>query len=151
MIGRNVATLSETLFKVSRRRQSRLSSSASWGRRSSLTTGRSREPEPWAASYAPAPDPVERVTIDCGVTPESSRPWSTRSRPSSRGRGGAPPPFPVLPHVRVGRITVDDQIESDGADMATFKRLYLEAVSVAETIWDSADTEASPTRPRGGR
>ena len=61
---------------------------------------------------------------------------------------GEPPAFPALPHVRVGRITVGQKSEGGANDMATFKRLYTEAVSVAQTIWDSAAHRGPARRHR---
>ena len=42
--------------------------------------------------------------------------------------GEDPPAFPALKHVRVGRVSVEDRVETDAADMATFRRLYNQAV-----------------------
>jgi putative nucleotidyltransferase with HDIG domain len=55
-----------------------------------------------------------------------------------------PPPFPTLPHIRVGRVTVEERVETNAADMASFKRMYSEAVTVAEAVWDSAQSEGQP-------
>ena len=44
----------------------------------------------------------------------------------------------------MGRVTVEDRVETDAADMATFRRLYNQAVTVAETVWESAKTEGQP-------
>jgi putative nucleotidyltransferase with HDIG domain len=52
--------------------------------------------------------------------------------------------FPTLPHIRVGRVTVEQRIEGSLADMATIKRLYNEAVSVAGSLWESAEIEGKP-------
>jgi putative nucleotidyltransferase with HDIG domain len=87
---------------------------------------------------------VERVTIERGVTVEEITALVdavTRVEPAA---DGSLPPFPVLPHVRVGRVTVQQQPDGGAADMAAFKRMYLEAVSVAGTVWESARTEQQP-------
>src|SRR5262249_45914659 len=52
--------------------------------------------------------------------------------------------FPTLPHIRVGRVTVEQRIEGSLADMATIKRLYNDAVSVAGSLWESAESEGRP-------
>jgi len=41
-------------------------------------------------------------------------------------------------------VTVEQQIEGSLTDMATIKRLYSDAVSVAGAVWDSAETEGRP-------
>jgi putative nucleotidyltransferase with HDIG domain len=87
---------------------------------------------------------IERVTIDRGVTPEEVKTMVDALVTLEPRSDGEPPQFPLLPHVRVGRITVEQTGEGDKDDMATFKRLYAEAVSIAESIWDSARTESQP-------
>jgi putative nucleotidyltransferase with HDIG domain len=52
--------------------------------------------------------------------------------------------FPNLPHIRVGRVTVEHRVEEDLSDMATLKRMYADAVSAANTLWDSAQVEGKP-------
>jgi putative nucleotidyltransferase with HDIG domain len=87
---------------------------------------------------------VERITIDRGVTADEVTTlvdFVTTAEPTG---GGEAPVFPVLPHIRVGRVTVEQRVEGSTSDMATFKRLYTQAVSVAEAVWDSAATEGQP-------
>ena len=43
-----------------------------------------------------------------------------------------------LPHIHVGRIRIEERLEASVADMATIRRLYSEAVSTADRIWESA-------------
>ncbi|MGC4083098.1 MAG: HDIG domain-containing protein [Vicinamibacterales bacterium] len=52
--------------------------------------------------------------------------------------------FPVLTRIRVGRVTVTERVEGAAADMATFRRLYADAVHSAQQVWDSAQTEGQP-------
>ena len=68
--------------------------------------------------------------------------------------------MPACPHIRVGRVMVDERIAGELADIATIKRMYNEAVSVATDVWNSAQTEGKPDatiaktddrRPRPGR
>jgi putative nucleotidyltransferase with HDIG domain len=87
---------------------------------------------------------VERITIDRGVTPEELTTFldaivTQEARPESE-----PPTFPTLPHLRVGRVSVQERVEGTGGDMAAFKRLYADSVSAAESVWESARTEAQP-------
>ena len=49
-----------------------------------------------------------------------------------------------LPHIRVGRLQVEHRVDAPSGDIATFRRLYDDAVSVASRIWDGAQTEGKP-------
>jgi putative nucleotidyltransferase with HDIG domain len=53
-----------------------------------------------------------------------------------------------FPHIKVGRIKGEDH-HSDGigGDMAAIRRLYSNAVAVAEVAWESAETEGQPDLP----
>ncbi len=87
---------------------------------------------------------VERITIDRGATPEEIATLVDAVTTIDVKAGQDPPPFPALKHVRVGRVSVEDRVETDATDMATFRRLYNQAVSVAETVWESAKQEGQP-------
>ena len=87
---------------------------------------------------------VERITIERGVVAEEisqlvSTIVTVEPRPD-----GEPPQFPRMPHIRAGRITTGEKAESNKSDMATFKRAYSEAVTIAQTIWDNTRTESTP-------
>ncbi len=49
-----------------------------------------------------------------------------------------------MAHIRVGRVTIGQRVEGSASDMATIKRLYNDAVSVAGSVYDSAQTEGKP-------
>jgi putative nucleotidyltransferase with HDIG domain len=90
---------------------------------------------------------VERIVIDRGVQPEELAQLvqtlgaaDAREATKSLGR---------LTHVRVGRLQVDKGADAPVGDMATYRRLYDEAVSVAETLWDSAQSEGKPDADAG--
>jgi putative nucleotidyltransferase with HDIG domain len=84
---------------------------------------------------------VERITIDRGVTLDELRSLvdavSAAEAPESLA-------FPTLPHVRVGRVSVEQRVESSATDMATIKQLYSDAASAAGSVWDSAQSEGKP-------
>ena len=44
-----------------------------------------------------------------------------------------------LAHIRVGRLQVERRVDAPSGDVATFQRLYDDAVSVAGRIWDDAE------------
>ena len=90
---------------------------------------------------------VERITIDRGVTTEEIATFidavttiDARNHADGDGAGS----FPAMPHIRVGRVTVEQRVEGSLTDMATIKRLYSDAVSVAGAVWDSAQSEGRP-------
>jgi putative nucleotidyltransferase with HDIG domain len=87
---------------------------------------------------------IERITIERGVSREEVATLLEAVTAVEVKAGGEPPPFPSLKHIRVGRVTVQDRVESDPADMAAFRRMYKQAVTVAETVWDSAKSEGQP-------
>ncbi len=90
---------------------------------------------------------VERITIDRGVTIEEISTFiDAVTTIDSRNADGddAANAFPAMPHIRVGRVTVEQKIEGSLTDMATIKRLYNDAVSAAGNVWESAQTEGRP-------
>jgi putative nucleotidyltransferase with HDIG domain len=87
---------------------------------------------------------VERITIDRGVTNDELATLIDEVSTLEPKVDAEPPPFPVLAHIRVGRIAVGQKSEGGSNDIATFKRLYTDAVSAAQAIWDSTQTEARP-------
>ena len=88
---------------------------------------------------------IERITIDRGVTGDEIAAFvdaATALEPVDAET--PPPPLPVLPHIRVGRITIKPRVDGSLTDMAAIKRLYGDAVSVASTLWESATIEGKP-------
>jgi putative nucleotidyltransferase with HDIG domain len=89
---------------------------------------------------------IERITIDRGVTVDEIRAFidAVTAPDAAREGGEIAATLPTLPHIRVGRVTIEERVESDLSDMATIKRMYNEAVSVASSVWESAQTEGQP-------
>jgi putative nucleotidyltransferase with HDIG domain len=87
---------------------------------------------------------VERITIDRGVTLDEITEFLAAITTIDARLGDAAETFPAIAHIRVGRVTVDQRVEGSLTDMATIKRLYSDAVSVAGDVWDSAQTEGHP-------
>jgi putative nucleotidyltransferase with HDIG domain len=90
---------------------------------------------------------VERITVERGVTAEEIATFIeavTTIDARRLAEGAAVEGFPVMAHIRVGRVTVDQRVEGSLTDMATIKRLYSDAVSAAGDVWDSAQTEGRP-------
>jgi len=85
---------------------------------------------------------IERVVIDRGVLLDELK---TLVEAVSTAEGTeSTVAVPALPHIRVGRVTTERQVDGAPTDMATMKQLYSEAVSAAGSIWDSAQTEGKP-------
>ena len=86
---------------------------------------------------------VERITIERGVTVAELASFVEHL---AEGQGeGSRPPSPELAHIRVGRIDGDRQAPEDSTSkMGALKRLYADAVSVAQTVWEAARMDAQP-------
>jgi putative nucleotidyltransferase with HDIG domain len=87
---------------------------------------------------------VERITLDRGVTADEISEFIQAVNTLERRERTDALEFPLLAHIRVGRITVDQRVEGNLQDMATIRRLYTSSVGVAEDIWGSAQTEGQP-------
>ena len=90
---------------------------------------------------------IERVVIDRGV----AHPELAQLAQSLGGREAkeATTTLGRLKHIRVGRLQVDQRSEVPQGDIATYRRLYDDAVNVAQTMWDSAKTEGKPDADAG--
>ena len=87
---------------------------------------------------------IERITIDRGVSPSELSVLVSAIGTMQPSADGEPAGFPALPHIRVGRAAIGERIKTGTADTANFKRMYTDAVSVAQVVWDSASTEGQP-------
>ncbi|MCC7179814.1 MAG: HD domain-containing protein [Acidobacteria bacterium] len=102
---------------------------------------------------------IERIAFDRGVTPDELTTLTlTLSHPERVVGQSAPGAAPSeafdtlnrLVHIRVGRIKVDERIDTSAADIAAIRRLYVEASAVAEEVWEAAKNEGAPD-PRQAR
>jgi putative nucleotidyltransferase with HDIG domain len=87
---------------------------------------------------------IERIVFDRGVQIDEI---AQLVQAVSRGEGGRDDrdsPLNRLQHIRVGRLQVEKQVETSIGDVATFRKLYDDAVSVAGRLWESADVEGKP-------
>ena len=93
---------------------------------------------------------IERIVIDRGVTPQELEKLVqavARSEATVSGKARADEvalSLGRLPHIRVGRLQIEQRTESSVGDMATIRRLYDDAVTLAGSLWDGARTEGVP-------
>jgi putative nucleotidyltransferase with HDIG domain len=89
---------------------------------------------------------IERIVFEKGLAADEARSFMLAvARLGARGEAPASWSFP---HVRVGRITVEERPEDGiGRDMAAIRQLYSNAVLAAEVAWESAGTEGKPDLP----
>src|SRR5262245_47366982 len=66
---------------------------------------------------------VERISFERGVTAEELGGFIDAVTEVERQTPEEAAAFPIFPHVRVGRVTVEQRLEGSLADMATIKRL----------------------------
>jgi putative nucleotidyltransferase with HDIG domain len=85
---------------------------------------------------------IERIVIDSGVqADEITQLVQTIGSADGSEQLAA---LSRLPHIRVGRLQVEQRGETVAGDIATFRRLYDDAVKVAGTLWESAKVEGIP-------
>jgi putative nucleotidyltransferase with HDIG domain len=89
---------------------------------------------------------VERIAFERGVTPEDVIQLITGVAALSSKSADGERTWNI-PHIKVGRITADDE-KRDGiaSDIAAIRRLYSGAVAVAEAAWQSA-ADGKPDLP----
>ena len=92
---------------------------------------------------------VERIVIDKGVQPSELSQLvqalgGTNALEATKALG-------PLPHIRVGRLQVEESTDASASDIATCRQLYQEAVTAAQVVWDSARTEGQPDADAGRR
>jgi hypothetical protein len=84
---------------------------------------------------------VERIVIDRGVEGTEITRLVQALASADAGQLTA---LTGLRHIRVGRLQVEDRVDAPAGDVATFKRLYDDAVTVAGRLWDASRTEGQP-------
>jgi putative nucleotidyltransferase with HDIG domain len=85
---------------------------------------------------------IERIVLDAGVRLDE---LATLIQTVARGEvKDSTTELAGLPHIRVGRLQVERREEAAAGSVATFRRLFDDAVKVAQTLWDSAKLEGMP-------
>jgi putative nucleotidyltransferase with HDIG domain len=103
---------------------------------------------------------IERIAFERGVdADELSRLVLTIAHPERKpgqpAAGATPADVTAalqnLPHIRVGRISLDERVNTSQGDVATIRRLYNDAVNVAGRLWDTAQSEGVPDPQEAGK
>ncbi len=92
---------------------------------------------------------IERIVFERGITADEIARFVRGVAVATPAREGTGPgPLEALlegvHHIRVGRLHVEQQVESASGDIATIRRLYEDAVNAANSVWESARTEGKP-------
>jgi putative nucleotidyltransferase with HDIG domain len=89
---------------------------------------------------------IERISIDRGVSVDelSAFAMAVAALEGVLDTSTVGEAFTEFTHIRVGRVAVEQRVDADAGDMATIRRMYTEAVSVAGSLWESAQTEGHP-------
>ena len=89
---------------------------------------------------------IERITFDRGLTADEAS--SFIHSIAALGSKTAPEGAQQFAHIRVGRINAEEKRNDGiGGDMAAIRQLYSNAVTAAETVWESAVAEGMPDMP----
>ena len=86
---------------------------------------------------------IERIVIERGVTADEIS-QLVQAVAASQGAQEASAALGRLAHIRVGRLQVEERVETGAGDMAAFRQLFGDAVNVAETVWETAAVEGKP-------
>jgi putative nucleotidyltransferase with HDIG domain len=92
---------------------------------------------------------IERVIIEKGVEP-SELTTLVQTLGAVNATSESTAVLNKLKKIRVGRLQLDDEAQAP-ADIATYRKLYNDAVSVAETLWDSAKLDGMPDPQAGSQ
>jgi putative nucleotidyltransferase with HDIG domain len=96
---------------------------------------------------------IERIAFERDVTREAIDTLvTTLAHPEQRpgaSRTEAMPADPLavlhaLQRIKVGRISLDERVNTSTADVATIRKMYAEAVSVAGELWETAQRDGIP-------
>jgi putative nucleotidyltransferase with HDIG domain len=91
---------------------------------------------------------VERITFDRQVTRDELKAFAAKFGQLEKTLAGDALKEAAAqlesPNIRVGRVTLEEQVPEEKTDAATIRRMYGEAVSVASLVWESAQSESKP-------
>jgi len=89
---------------------------------------------------------VERLVLDRDVTIDEITALVIAFATHDNRQAGpnAPLAVPPLPHIQVGRIQVEQRVDTSLADTAAIRAAYNEASTIAERLWQQSMSEGRP-------
>jgi putative nucleotidyltransferase with HDIG domain len=87
---------------------------------------------------------VERIVIDREVGHEEVNALVTALASLDRRDSTGQLELPATPHIHVGRIQVEQRVDTALADTAAIRTMYADAVKMAERLWDQSGEEGRP-------
>ncbi len=87
---------------------------------------------------------VERIVVEREVTPDEIAALVLAFANAESRTGQSELQLPTLPHIQVGRIQVEQRVDTSLADTAAIRATYNEASTVAERLWQQAMSEGRP-------
>lgn len=91
---------------------------------------------------------VERITIDSRVTLDELRGFAGKFGQLEKTLAGDALREAAVQlestNIRVGRVSLEEQVPDKKTDASTIRKMYGEAVSVASIVWESAQAESKP-------
>jgi putative nucleotidyltransferase with HDIG domain len=85
---------------------------------------------------------IERLSFDAGVMSDEIIALAHHlagTHLSATAARAADDEAPEFPHIRIGKLAVEKRVEIAAADMATIRRMYDDAVSAVENIWERTE------------
>jgi len=85
---------------------------------------------------------IERLSFDAGVMSDEIIALAHHlagTHLSATAARAADDEAPEFPHIRIGKLAVEKRVEAAAADMATIRRMYDDAVSAVENIWERTE------------
>lgn len=91
---------------------------------------------------------IERITIERQVTLDELKAFAGKFGQLEKTLGGDELKKAAAQlesgNIRVGRVTLEEQVPEEKTDASTIRKMYSEAVSVASVVWESAQSESKP-------
>ena len=87
---------------------------------------------------------VERIVVDHGVALDEVAALVATLAQLEAHDTEDEPPLPEWPHVHIGRIQIQQRVDTAVADSATIRRVYGEASRTAARLWEETATEGRP-------
>jgi putative nucleotidyltransferase with HDIG domain len=91
---------------------------------------------------------IERITIERRVTLDELKGFAVKFGQLEKTHSGDALKESAAQlesaNIRVGRVSLEEQVPEEKTDASTIRKMYAEAVSVASVVWESAQNESKP-------